>query len=486
MKDIRTAILLALTSALGLALASRFGGLWWLGWIAPVPVLWFAFGKTNPMAALAVALGAGALAALAHFATYFAVLPAPALGAAVALSAIGFALCVMLSRFAGRTVAPFAAPLAFAALWTVWDFVASSGPDGALVSPAYSQAAMPMMIQSASLFGGWAITFLLGAVAGFVALAFRSGNALYLLPAAALFIGNLGFGALHMAQDQGPERRVVLIDSDALAEASTVDRRDIALGAVLAYAAEIRLAAQNAGLVVLPERIAILRPAWRDEAVSYLHAVSAATGATIIAGFEARGSGAPRNIALTVTPDGKTSAYVQSGGQAPAQTAIAISHDLNFFAGMRTRMIREQSGLLAVPAWDFGADAAAESHKAILRGVENGTAIARSARDGTLLLADAQGRTIAEAHTGADGFTALSGELAAGANPGRTLYDRIGDVFVWFAAFLGAFLVLGGAARAMLGLAPARDMRERRFRPVFRPGLVRVSVAARHASIHRP
>jgi len=482
MKDLRVPVLCVLLSAACFTLSSQFGGAWWLGWIAPVPVLWFAFGETNPVAALGVALGAGGLAGLGQILPWLGIVPQPTVAAAVALSAIGFGVCVTLARYAGRTLMPAAAPLAFAALWTVWDFIAASGPDGALASPAFSQAAVPILIQSAALFGGWIVTFLLGAVAGYAALAFAERNSIYLLPAAALFMCNLAFGALHMQQDEGPERHVVMIDSDALAEASAVDQRDIALGAVLSYAAKIRLTAMNADLVVLPERIAILRPAWRGEAVNYLRAVSTATGATIVAGFEDRGNGPPRNIALSISPDGTVSNYVQGGESASASTAVAISHDLNFFAHFRTRMARERAGLLAIPAWDFGTDSTAQSHKAILRGVENGVAIARNARDGKLVLADALGRVIAQKRAGIDGFTVLAGDLPTGSDPGDTVYDNHGDLFVWFSAFLSALLVFGGFMRVLAAAAPARDIRTRPLVHVPVLSWSRYTPAARHAA----
>ena len=98
---------------------------------------------------------------------------------------------------------------------------------------------------------------------------------------------------------------------------------------------------------------------------------------------------------------------------------MAISHDLNYFAAMRNRGPLARPGLLAVPAWDFGADATAEAHKAILRGVENGFALARTARDGKLVLADALGRVVAETRTGDDGFTVLARDLSEGARPGQ-------------------------------------------------------------------
>ena len=380
--------------------------------------------------------------------------------AVIALSGLGFAACVLPARFVGRALSPLAAPPMFAALWTVWDFVAASGPDGMLASPAFSQAPAPILIQSAALFGGWVVTFILGAAAGYIALAFCRGKALLLLPAAALFMADLGYGAIHLQRAQAPERNVVLIDSDVLAEASAIDRRDIALGAVLAYAAEIRLKARGADLVVLPERIAVLRPAWRAAAVDYLRAAAHGTGARIVAGFELRDARGARNIALTISPDGSVRPYAQGGANGASDgTAVAISHDLNFFDAMRGRARREDAGLMAVPAWDYGSDSTLETSKAILRGVESGFAVARTAREGRLLLADSLGRVVAQVPSASDGFAVLNRTLATGANPGRTSYDRIGDVFVWICALLASLLLMAAALRLIRTSPVARDIR---------------------------
>ena len=486
MTDARIPFACAALTAAGLYLSGHFGWAWWLGWIAPVPVLWLAFGRSNPMVALAAALSAAALAALGQMVPYLGIVSEPTLGAAVALAGIGFASCVMLARFSARSVSPVAGAIVFAALWTLWDYLAASGPDGALASPGYSQAAAPIVIQTASLYGAWVVTFLIGITSGLAALAFACRNSLYLLAAAALFMLNVAYGGLHMQQDQGPERQVVLIDSDALAEASAIDRRDIALGAVLAYAAEIRLEANGANLVVLPERIAILRPEWREMALDYLRAAAVNSGATIVAGFEERGPGLSRNIALTITPDGAApAAYVQSSlrGTGTNGVSTAISHDLNFAAAVRMRMAEEQPGFLAIPAWDFGSDGLTESHKAIMRGVESGFAVARSARNGRLMLADALGRTVAMKETRSDGFTMLTASLAAGPDAGRTLYDRIGDTFVWFCALLGLSLVLSGAVRLILDTSPAGDLRARRPRSVPVAAWAMLPARARHAAV---
>ena len=42
-----TAIACALLSAIGFYFSIGLGEQWWLAWLAPVPVLWLAFGETK-------------------------------------------------------------------------------------------------------------------------------------------------------------------------------------------------------------------------------------------------------------------------------------------------------------------------------------------------------------------------------------------------------------------------------------------------------
>ncbi|MDE3117093.1 MAG: hypothetical protein KGL26_15945, partial [Pseudomonadota bacterium] len=363
--------------------------------------------------------------------------------------------------------APAAGPLAFAAAWTALDYLASLGPDGAMLSPAYALARVPVFVESAAYLGPWVLTFVLGLVAGFVALAYSRRHAIWLIPAAALVAADLAVGAVHLQAPQGPSERVVLLSADSIAESGTADDGDLALGAVLAYSEEIREAAQGAALVVLPEKIAVLRPSWQGDVFALLQTAARYTGATIIAGFEAKDGTATRNIAWTVTPNASAPLVSVQGepGRAGEDDAVAISQDLNFQDRLRQRMANEHPALLVVPAWDFGADAGLQVRKAILRGVENGVAVARAAREGELTLSDALGRVRAMTRTKAQGFSIASAELPLAPAAGATLYDRIGDVFGWFAIALTLVLTLSGIVRL---LWPARDLREP-FGEILRP-----------------
>ena len=73
---------------------------------------------------------------------------------------------------------------------------------------------------------------------------------------------------------------------------------------------------------------------------------------------------------------------------------------------------------------------------AILRAVENGFALVRSARNGLLTLSDSCGRILAETATVPDRFVSVTGKVNVSRE--QTFYTRTGDWFAWLcvAAFV--------------------------------------------------
>jgi len=71
-----TAIGCTLLSALGFYFSLGLGDQWWLAWLAPVPVLWFAFGNARGWQVVAVSCFAMALGASSILRAYGGTLPA--------------------------------------------------------------------------------------------------------------------------------------------------------------------------------------------------------------------------------------------------------------------------------------------------------------------------------------------------------------------------------------------------------------------------
>jgi apolipoprotein N-acyltransferase len=108
------------------------------------------------------------------------------------------------------------------------------------------------------------------------------------------------------------------------------------------------------------------------------------------------------------------------------------------FPALSRQYAADGADLMLVPAWDFNADRWLHSRMAVLRAVENGFALARSARNGLLTLSDNRGRILAETATAPDRFVSISGILNVPHE--ETFYTRTGD---WFARLcVAAFVVL--------------------------------------------
>jgi apolipoprotein N-acyltransferase len=206
-------------------------------------------------------------------------------------------------------------------------------------------------------------------------------------------------------------------------------------------------------LIVLPENMARIMPVWRDEAAGRLVVAADKANATIVAGFNDWSDGKRHNIAFAATAGGgMPQAYIKrqlvpvletflyTPGAAPFVlangTGVEICKDMDHQRMVRSDEVATRPRLLAVPAWDFGADDWSHARVAILRSVENGVPMARAARQGLLTLNDRYGRVIAMKKTGGD-FVSLTGDLPLDGRGGDTLYDFIGDAFGWLCVAFG-------------------------------------------------
>lgn len=451
-----TAILCALLSGALFYLSTNLGEVWWLAWIAPVPVLWLAFGTEKTWRVFLAAYAAAALGATNLIAAYGGIFPWQAFAVIFTVPCLLFAAVVLGARLVARRVHPLAGQLAFAALWTTWDFLASFGPDGTAASPAYSQVAMPILIQGASVFGLWVITFLLGFVASGLALALRKLTVWPAALAAGVFALNAVYGAL-VIQDTGEKERVGLIANDTIARKAFADDRKNALDVIGGYA-DAAAARLDAPLIVMPEHVAILDDAWREDARKLLQDAADRKNATLVIGLDERTGNAHRNIAWVFQPHrAQPLTYVKrrlvpelerqftpgAGPLAlPNRRMVEICKDMDFQAMLRADANAISPRLAVVPAWDFEADAFPHARMAIMRSVESRFAMARAARNGLLTLSDAHGRVVARrASSDMKGFVTLTGAVALGGG-GPTLYDRIGDIFAMASAALSAALLL--------------------------------------------
>ncbi len=449
------------STGLGGVVAVTPGGLWALAVFAPVPVLWFAFRPNKWWVVFLAALAAGVIGGCNMLPAYLGTLPAAVLLLGIVVPALTFALSVSAARLVMRRTVPLLGVVAFAVVWTAFDYLSSFGPNGAATSPAYSQVELPWMIQSASLFGLWAVTFVMAFFAASFAMYGVTRNNLFAFLAVGIGVLNMGYGAWRIGTaPTEPVVHVGLAADDALIRTGLKDDEASAMAVVKAYGEAARkLSAQGANLIVLPEKIAVVKPHWRGAVNAEFETVAHIGHAMIVVGFDDRGAerrnlakvyfanGTPpqRYVKRRLVP-GLEAAFVPGQGSfmLADRTAVAICKDMDFPSMLRRDAIL-QPNLYAVPAWDFGKDASWHARLAVMRGVEDGFAVARAADDGLLSASDAYGRVLALKSSRGGGMVLVQADLPRG--PGHTLYVRIGDAFAWICAAM-SLLLIGVAALA--------------------------------------
>jgi apolipoprotein N-acyltransferase len=452
---------------------------WWPGaWLAPIPVLLFAF-ASSPGWAAGAALAAFLLGG-SRMLSFLATLMPPAMIAVVAIvPAVVFAAAVLLARrlvrvasastsagsagiaggTGGRTAAWWSgawAALGFPAALTAFGYlVSATSPDGTAGNLAYSQVDFLPVLQLASLTGIWGISFVVAlAPAGLAAVwHLRRAHPGLGTPTAAraaltvtlgLVVPALAFGWLRLAEPEPAARlRVGLAASDATVRYFRTQRPDEALPVVEAYARRVgELAARGAQVVVLPEKFVGVTPAYAGQAAAILAAAARRHHVVVVAGFNRVGERPLRNVALVLGPDGRQLAEYDKarplpgfeGGYLvgrtplllalPAGTAgVAICKDMDFPGWLRGYTAAGRPGVLLVPAWDFVRDRRLHARMAVARGVESGFALARAAQNGLATASDDRGRILAEAPS--DPEALVVADLPLG--PGRTFYSRHGD-----------------------------------------------------------
>ncbi len=453
---------------LATALLEGFGTglapLWPLAWLAPMPMMLFALeaGALVTAAASFVAWFAGAFT-LWHYFHDVIRLPIAVPFVIFTTMSVVFTLTVLLFRALMRRGAVWAALFGPAALWVTAEYINSltsvHGTNGAL---AYSQLDFLPILQLASLTGPWGISFILLLTSAALAIGigrFRErGARLVAGVGLAIAIVAVAFGTARLAEPQGGERiKVGLLASDANGNAGVAEDGEPAAKLLAAYAEQVGpMAEQGVQVVVMPEKIAVIL-GQNDKADAILQETADRTGVQIVAGMVRVEGGEKFNEARLYTPNAPRMAYDKQHMLPPFESdlkpgvALALQQKMDTIWGLAICKDMDFTnpaglygaagvGLLLVPAWDFVADAWAHGHIAIMRGVEGGYAIVRSAKQGFLYVSDDRGRVLAESTSWSSPFGAVMTMVPTGHEP--TLYLRFGDWMAWLSILLAGLAVV--------------------------------------------
>jgi apolipoprotein N-acyltransferase len=449
---------------------------WPLMWIAPVPVLLYALNAGAGAAALvaggAMILGLTNLWDYLHGALS---VPLAILVRIYLIEGVVFALAVLLFRaLAGRRVY-WGALLAFPAFLVSFEwFLNLTSPHGTGASLAYSQLGFLPFLQLASITGPWGMSFLLLAFPTALVLAsqlrrenpkvgYRILGVTVAVVAAVLIFGTV---RLLSAPPAGSLVKVGLVASDGPNE-RVVDDGAPADQLFKDYALRVaQLAQQGASVVVLPEKIAVVVDPDTARVDQEFQALADENHVRVVVGVlrvSPPGAGHPQklkyNEARVYTPGEPVASYDKEHMLPPFESnltpgttltllhssagqgiwGVAICKDMDF-----TRLSRQYggagAGLMLVPGWDFFADAISHGHMAIMRGVESGFGVVRSAKGGSLYVSDNRGWIMAEIRSDAVPFTALLASVPQ--THDRTLFLSLGDWFAWMAVAILALCLV--------------------------------------------
>jgi apolipoprotein N-acyltransferase len=460
---------------------------WWPPmWLAPLPALVYSAHTSSRLATGAAFLGwlLGSLALL----PVLAAVGSPVLAWLVSFAPLAaiFAGGVLLYRYLLVRGAPFSATLALPALWVCQEWARHElSAHGTAVDLAYTQLDLLPFLQLASLTGPWGMSFLLLWIPACAAACLhlrrrepRLARALLILPGAVLLCV-LGFGAWRLqAPASGPVMTVGLIASDTERDGIAGPGAP-ATQLLSAYGGQARsLAAAGAALIVLPEKLAVVRdedePGYDD---LFQHLADEARVTVVVGVGRVVGGGSGKyNRAYVYAPALAVRSYdkrhmlppIESSlipgtqplliQQGPATVGVAICKDMDF-TSMSLTYGQQLAGLMLVPAWDFDADRVFHGHMAIMRGVEGGFSVARAGRNGLLTVSDSRGRVLGEVRSDSAPFATLLVRVPVGHSP--TLFLAWGNWFAWVNV-------------ALLGLVVARCLagRVRRDTTQAQPGLV--------------
>jgi apolipoprotein N-acyltransferase len=355
---------------------------------------------------------------------------------------------------------------AFPAAVTALDFLLSLvSPHGTIHTLAYSQTHVVALLQIASITGVWGVTFILALLPSALAAGGGTRSATAVIVPVAVLLVVLAWGGLRaQRQHDAPRIRVGLVATDErVHEVFETRDTEAALQVARDYADRIATAAgRGARIIVLPEKLV---GATQENAAAVLQVFGQAarrSRVTVVAGINRITDAPPRNVAVVFAPDGRAIAYdkhhllpgpetgYRIGNEAvvfdgpSTRWGVAICKDMDFTRWLR-EYGRQDVRVMAVPAWDFVVDGHFHSRMAVMRAVENGFTLVRTAQEGVLTVSTAYGRVVAETPSAAGRGALLVADVQAG--PGETPYARHGDWFAWSVVVAAGLLIAGSILR---------------------------------------
>jgi apolipoprotein N-acyltransferase len=468
------AIVAVVASGLCLFFGTGLHPVWWLIWIAPIPVLVAAarltLGWTFATAFLAWAAGSLNMSKYLHVALEIPLIPVVLF---IAGPALVFACVVLVYRRFLR-VAAWQAALIFPTLWVTYEFVSARlSPHSTWGNVSYSQMNFLAVLQIASVTGIWGISFCLFLFAATVSVLLSGarvrGTRVWLAIATCVWFAIvIAFGGWRLLSHDPTQNTVMvgLVASD-LRQNLITEKPEDTIRLMQSYLAEAQvLATQGAKVIVIPEKIAVLPDSELPTVDPMFREAAQKSGAEIVVGVIHPTQGARWNEARLYTPSGEIRTYEKhhmlpqyesnltvgtsrtEWDESSGHWGMEICKDMDF-PQLSREYGQDGTALLIVPAWDFVADGWLHGRMAILRGVESGFTIVRAPKQGIMTVTDDTGRVLAQSWSGAEPFTSLI--AAAPVHHSNTIYARSGDWFAWLNIATALGLIVSATVRGRNG-----------------------------------
>jgi apolipoprotein N-acyltransferase len=449
-----------LVTAAGLASAAFFylgTGLhpsWWALWLAPIPVLAIAPRLRSRAAFLlgAIAWFLGEMNQW-NYVRHEMELPLPITILYFVIPAVIFGLGVLFVRSFIRRGSLFLASIALPVYWVTYEYLtATASPHSTWGNLAYTQMNCLPAIQVAAITGLWGISFIVFLFAGAAAALLSGAGKPWLRRVLAVAIGFvvcavLVFGKWRLQSNPSSQSVAVTLIAKDVPMSAYLGSEERALELLREYADEVRrVTPAGTQAVVLPEKIGRVSESALAEVDALFSSAATDSRAAIVLGLVRRTPSAAFNSSRLYSADGKLEAnydkhHLLPGvetekpgnkrvivDEASGRWGLQICKDMDF-PKLSREYATEGANVLLVPAWDFNLDRWLHARMAVLRAVENGFALARSARNGLLTLSDNRGRILAETSTVPGRFVSVSGKLNVARQ--QTFYTRAGDWFAW-------------------------------------------------------
>jgi apolipoprotein N-acyltransferase len=436
---------------------------WWLMWLAPLPLLLMA-PRLRAWAAAAMAFAALTLGGLDMW-HYHRLLHFPWWLAAVWLlePAIVLVVAVLLYRAFFLRGYPWRAILVFPSVIVAAEYLVSLS-QGTFGNTGYTQLRNLPVLQLGALTGLWGIAFvtmLIPAMAATALLLHDHARRRMALALTVIAVSVLAYGTfrLHLTPTAPATVLVGFAESDTPEHVFPSDGPGT-MALMQGYAQQVQaLAAQGAKFVVLPEMTAVVVDSLLPRVDALFQQTAHAADAQVLLGVlhvtshgtfnEARLYSSAGTVEavyrkhhLVPVAEGRTTpgAEISVLPQQPGTIGIEICRDMDY-PELARRYSANGVGLILVPAWEFGSDELWHGHMALMRGVEEGFTMVRTAKAGFLTVSDDRGRVLAEKATSPHReFTTMLAQ--APVRHDVTLYQKWGDWFAWLdLALLSALLL---------------------------------------------